>query len=73
MRDNLQEQQSFQLQRLTFGDLSPMITETDFAIYGRPTVISYTTSVDMDYTITKEINEIVYKERMKYASKKTTD
>ena len=50
-----------------------MITETDFAIYGRPTVISYTTSVDMDYTITKEINEIVYKERMKYASKKTTD
>lgn len=63
MRDNLYEQQSLQLQRLEFGDLSPIITDTDFYIWGRPTIISYNTSIDMDYTITQDINKLTFKER----------
>ena len=66
MRDSLQEQQSLQLQRLEFGDLSPIITDTDFYIWGRPTIISYETSIDMDYTITQDINKLTFKERYDY-------
>lgn len=66
MRDNLYEQQSLQLQRLKFGDLSPIITDTDFYIWGRPTIITYQTSIDMDYTITQEINKLTFKERYDY-------
>ena len=71
MRDNVFEQQSLQLQSLSFGDLAPMITETDFYIWGRPTIITYTTSMDMDYTITQEINKITMRERTKYGKKTT--
>lgn len=66
MRDNLYEQQSLQLQRLKFGDLSPIITDTNFYIWGRPTIITYQTSIDMDYTITQEINKLTFKERYDY-------
>ncbi|MDN6750866.1 MAG: hypothetical protein L0L95_11490, partial [Staphylococcus equorum] len=62
MRDNLYEQQSLQLQRLKFGDLSPIITDTNFYIWGRPTIITYQTSIDMDYNITQEINKLTFKE-----------
>ena len=66
MRDNLYEQQSLQLQRLKFGDLSPIITDTNFYIWGRPTIITYQTSIDMDYTITQEINKLTFKEGYDY-------
>lgn len=64
MRDSISEQQTFQLQELAFGDMSPMIEDGENFIFGRPTIVRYTTSMDLDYTITKEINKLVFKERV---------
>ncbi|ASN67834.1 hypothetical protein UDOIXSUF_CDS0198 [Staphylococcus phage PG-2021_1] len=63
MRDSIEEQQTFQLQKLSFGDLAPIIDNGSDYIFGRPTIISYTSSSDLDYTITQEINKITFKER----------
>lgn len=63
MRENIEEQQSMSLQRLTFGDMSPMVTDGDRPIFGRPINIQYTLSMDMDYNVTKKLNSLVLKAR----------
>ncbi|UYD72340.1 hypothetical protein [Staphylococcus phage LJT-1] len=63
MRDSIEEQQTFQLQNLSFGDIAPIIEEGDSMIFGRPTIIKYTSSLDLDYTITQDINKLTFKER----------
>lgn len=63
MRDSIQEQQTYQLQNLSFGDLSPIIEDGSEYIFGRPVVIQYKTTMDLDYTITQDINKITFRER----------
>lgn len=63
MRDNIEEQQTFQLQNLSFGDIAPVIEDGDSFIFGRPTIIKYTSSSDLDYTITQDINKLTFKRR----------
>ncbi|WPF67502.1 hypothetical protein [Staphylococcus phage vB_SauM-V1SA12] len=63
MRDSIEEQQTFQLQNLSFGDIAPIIEDGDSMIFGRPTIIKYTSSLDLDYTITQDINKLTFKER----------
>lgn len=63
MRDSVQEQQTYQLQNLSFGDMAPIIEDGEEMIFGRPTIISYTSSVDIDYIVVAEINQLTFKER----------
>lgn len=63
MRDSIAEQQTFQLQTLSFGDLAPIIDSGESMIFGRPTIVQYTTSVDMNYTVTDDINKLTFKAR----------
>ena len=66
MRDSIAEQQTFQLQTLSFGDLAPIIGEGESMIFGRPTIVQYTSSMDMDYTITNDINKLTFKARKEW-------
>lgn len=66
MRDSIAEQQTFQLQTLSFGDLAPIIGEGESMIFGRPTIVQYTSSMDMDYTITSDINKLTFKARKEW-------
>lgn len=63
MRDSIEEQQTFQLQNLNFGDIAPIIEDGDSMVFGRPTIIRYTSSLDLDYTLTQDINKLTFKER----------
>ncbi|UXE02964.1 hypothetical protein Koombakaat1_00174 [Staphylococcus phage Koomba-kaat_1] len=63
MRDSIEEQQTFQLQNLAFGDIAPIFQDGESSIFGRPTIIKYTSSLDLDYTITQDINKITFKNK----------
>lgn len=63
MRDSIEEQQSLQLQNLSFGTMAPIIDDGEKHIFGRPTTIKYQVSHDLDYTITKDINRLTFKGR----------
>ncbi len=70
MRDSIEEQQSLQLQNLSFGTMAPIIDDGESPIFGRPTTIKYTVSHDLDYTIAQDINKLTFKERKDKNGKK---
>ncbi|XWX29916.1 hypothetical protein KQUDLBSD_CDS0072 [Staphylococcus phage PG-2021_40] len=65
-RESLEEQNGYQLQNLAFGDMSPIFSEGEKPIFGRPVTISYTATHTIDYNLAREIKDIIIRERMRY-------
>ncbi|BCK59770.1 hypothetical protein [Staphylococcus phage vB_SauH_DELF3] len=63
MSNSIEEQHAVQLPNLSFGDMSPIGEDGSSMIFGRPTIIKFTSSLDLDYTITQDINNDTFKER----------
>lgn len=65
-RESLEEQNAYQLQKLAFGDMSPIVEDGEKPIFGRPVTISYTVTHTIDYDLAREIKDIIFRERKRY-------
>lgn len=69
-RENLEEQNVMKLQNLTFGDMAPVYDDGERPIFGRPVTIRYQVTHSIDYTIAREITELLFKTRGGYTDGK---
>ena len=65
-RESLEEQNAYQLQKLSFGDMSPIFDDGEKPIFGRPVTISYTVTHTIYYDLAREIKDIIFRERERY-------
>lgn len=65
-RESLEEQNTLKMQNLTFGDMAPIFDDGERPIFGRPVTIRYQVTHSIDYTIARDITELLYRTRGGY-------
>lgn len=61
LRQSDSEQNVYNLQKIRYSALAPVLTDGEIQVMGRTTTISYTTSYSVDYNVVNHIKEIVLK------------